>query len=122
MNTGPTVVIVEDNALIALDLQYCCEDAGCIVLAIAGSVREAEERFADHCPDVIVTDMNLGPGETGCEVVEAIRKRCPDIRVIFVTATTVREDLRMIEGLRPNMVLAKPFQQKDLRAALNGCL
>lgn len=122
MDTSPTVVIVEDNALLALDMQQCCEDAGYVVLATAKSVREAEERFADHCPDAIVTDMNLGSGGTGCEVVEAIRMRCPDIVVIFVTATTVREDLRMIENLRPNMVLAKPFQHKDLHSALHGCL
>ena len=109
MNTCPTIVIVEDNALLALDMQQCCEDAGCVVLAVAGSVRQAEERFANHCPDAIVTDMNLGSGGTGCEVVEAIRRRCPGIRVIFVTATIVREDLRMIEDLKPNMVLAKPF-------------
>ncbi|PVA08630.1 hypothetical protein DC366_18170 [Pelagivirga sediminicola] len=78
MSKAKTVVIVEDEPLIAIDIQERCEDAGFTVLSVVGSVAQAERKFADLCPDAIVTDMDLGPGGNGCEIVEIIRERCRD--------------------------------------------
>jgi len=115
-----TLVIVEDVPLIAMDIRERCEDAGYTVLAVAGSAAQAEREFADHCPDAIVTDMDLGPDGSGCEIVEAIRERCPDIKVIFVTGTTDPVKLKRISATRPETVLSKPLPQRGLEDALQA--
>ena len=120
MSKAKTVVIVEDEPLIAIDIQERCEDAGYTVLAVAGSVAQAERKFADHCPDAIVTDMDLGSGGNGCEVVEIIRERRPDIKVVFVTGTTDQVKLERIAATKPETVLSKPLPPHRLEEALQA--
>lgn len=120
MSPIKTLVIVEDDPLIAMDIRERCEDAGYIVLAVTGSVAQAEREFADHCPDAIVTDMDLGPGGSGCEIVEAIRERCPDIKVVFVTGTTDPMKLERIAATKPEAVLSKPLPPRRLEDALQA--
>ncbi|MGJ8547800.1 MAG: response regulator [Sulfitobacter sp.] len=118
MNPINTLVIAEDDPLIALDIQLCCEEAGLTVLAIAGSVAQAKRKFSEHCPDAIVSDMELGPDGDGCDIVEEIRKRCPDIRVIFLTGTTDPIKLKRIADAMPEIILTKPVQPRKLEEAL----
>jgi len=120
MSQIETLVIVEDEPLIALDIQAQCEDAGYTVLAVASSAAQARREFADHCPDAIVTDMDLGPDGSGCEIVEAIRERCPDIKVIFVTGTTDPVKLKRISATRPEIILSKPLPLRGLEGALQA--
>lgn len=120
MSTMRTLVIVEDEPLIAMDIRGQCEDAGYTVLATARSVAQAEQQFADHSPDVIVTDMDLGPGGNGCEVVEALAKKCPDIKVIFVTGTTDPVKLKDIAATKPKAVLSKPLPPGRLQETLQA--
>jgi CheY-like chemotaxis protein len=118
MSTIKTLVIVEDEPLIAMDIRQRCEDAGYTVLAVAGTVAQAERNFADHCPDAIVSDMDLSSDGNGCDIVEAIRKRCPDIKVVFVTGTTDPVKLERIAATKPETVLSKPLQPRRLEEAL----
>ena len=120
MSPIKTLVIVEDDTLIALDIRERCEDVGYTVLAVAGSVAQADREFADHCPDAIVTDMDLGPGESGCELVEAIGERCPGIKVIFVTGTTDPAKLERIAATKPETILPKPLPPRKLEEALQA--
>lgn len=118
VNPIKTLVIVEDEPFIAMDIRARCEDAGYTVLAVAGSVVQAERNFADHCPDAIVSDMDLSSGGNGCDIVEAIRKRCPDIKVVFVTGTTDPVKLKRIAATKPETVLSKPLPPRLLEEAL----
>lgn len=116
--TEKTVAIVEDEALLALDLQDLCEACGCRVLGTAATARDALHRFADLQPDLLITDMELADGSNGVEVVEGLRQRRPDMTVIFVTAATAPGKLQRIAAACPNRVLEKPLRPVALREAL----
>jgi DNA-binding NarL/FixJ family response regulator len=115
-----TVVIVENEPIIALDLQDRCEEAGFTVLAAARSVAQAEIKFVDLRPDVIITNMGIGAGGEGCVIVQAIRERCPDISVVFVTATIERSAVERISAMKPDCVLPKPLPPGGLEEALQA--
>ncbi|SFH36822.1 Response regulator receiver domain-containing protein [Palleronia marisminoris] len=109
-----TVAIVEDEVLIALDLQFPCEEAGCCVLGIATTAAGAQQKFSDVLPDVRITDMDLADSSDGVEVVEHMRILRPDVAFIFVTATTALGKLHRIAAARPDRVLKKPLRVEDL--------
>ncbi|SFP91286.1 response regulator [Tranquillimonas alkanivorans] len=116
--TEPNVVIVEDEALLALDLEDICRECGCRVLGTATSAAEARRKFADLDPMVLITDMELADGSDGVEVTETLRRSHPGIGVIFLAATTSSEKLRRIAGSGPDRLLRKPLRVSDLRDAL----
>ena len=113
-----TIVIAEDEFLLALDLREMCEDLGCTVLSVAHSAPEARKRFRALSPDVLITDMDLGPGGDGVDVVEDLRRHCPCVMVVFATGSSHPDALARINSVRPDVVLSKPLTARDLREVL----
>lgn len=113
-----TVVIAEDEFLLALDLQEMCEGLGCKVLSVARSAPEARKRFMSLTPDVLLTDMDLGPGGDGVNVVEELREHCARVVVVFVTASSHPEALARINSASPDFILSKPLTPRALREVL----
>lgn len=77
MKVGPlekTVLIVEDELLIAMDLQFHLEDSGWLVIGPVGTVRGALQLLNKQSPAVALLDVNLG-SETVTEVAEVLRDR-----------------------------------------------
>jgi two-component system, response regulator PdtaR len=64
------VLVVEDEALIAMDVEAQLADAGCVVVGIAATLRQAQAIAACGLPDVAVVDLNLLDGKTGLAVAE----------------------------------------------------
>ena len=115
-----TIVIVEDDALVALDLRYLCQDAGCRVLGVATTAAEARQMFPSFSPDVLISDYELADGSDGVAVAEHLRKLRADVTVIFVTGTTEPDKLQRIERFRPHRVLKKPLRIEELHEALSA--
>jgi DNA-binding NarL/FixJ family response regulator len=115
-----TVVIVEDEVLLALELEDLCADLNCQVLGVAASAQEAREKFAGLRPDMLITDMELAEGSDGIEVAQTMRRRHPGIGIVFLTATTSPDKLRRIAQMRPHRLLSKPLRTSDLRQALSA--
>lgn len=114
-----TVAILEDEALLALELQDLCEDFGARVVGTAASATEAQARFAGLLPRVLVTDMDLGLGPDGAEVAATMRRTDPSLAIVFVTATCHPDKRRRMAGLRPLRILSKPVRSEDLHMALS---
>ncbi|PJE33688.1 two-component response regulator [Pseudooceanicola marinus] len=115
-----TVAIVEDEAILALDMADLCEASGCRVLGLAASAQQASVCFVGVEPEILITDMDLAEGSNGVEVVEILRRRWPGIRVIFVTAATSPGKLDLIRSARPARILAKPVCPSELAKALRA--
>ena len=83
---APIILVVEDEALVKVLAIEVLEERGYDVRS-ACSAEEALHVLRDHCAeiDVLLTDINLGPGETGLELARKARELCPGIRVIYVT-------------------------------------
>jgi len=105
---GLKVLVVEDEALVAMLIEDMLSDLGCEVLGPAGSVRAALELLGRETPDAAILDVNLG-GEPVYPVAEALRAA----GVPFVLATGYGQ-AGVAEAFREALVLQKPFEQGEL--------
>ena len=96
-------LIIEDEPLIAMNIEEALRDCGCTSFDVASSLDEAVEAATQRCPDLITADVQLAPG-SGVDAVAAICGRKP-IPVIFITSTPAEAQKRF-----PSLpVIAKPF-------------
>jgi len=109
----PAVLIIEDEALIARELQEIVTQMGLVVAGTARNRAEALQIAGRSKPQLIFADYKL-KGDTGVEVVKAIRQSM-DADVIYVTAhpeavAAAREER--------DMVIAKPFNVRAVERAV----
>jgi CheY-like chemotaxis protein len=110
--TGATVLIVEDEALVALDLALVLRDLGCVVLGPAADSAQALALVRQQRPDAVLLDLGLRDG-FALALVEALS--AADVRYILTTGY----DCEQLEpALRHAPRLGKPFGQEELRQAL----
>jgi CheY-like chemotaxis protein len=110
--SGRRVLVVEDEALVAMLVEDALLDAGAEVMGPVATVAEALLLLKGQLPEAAVLDLNLA-GETSTPVADELARR----GVPFVVATGYGAD-----GLPPGHanvpVLAKPYDPADLTAAL----
>ena len=108
------VLIIEDEPIIAMDLEQLVAGCGHRVVGVATSEAQAVELARLHKPGLILADINLGLGGDGTSAVARILTShyAP---VIFVTAYPER--LLSGEALEPAFVITKPFEPLTLAIA-----
>jgi CheY-like chemotaxis protein len=110
------ILIVEDEVLLALDLEDLLTDFGYVVCGIASTAWDAEQMAGDLKPDLVLTDIRLARGSSGIDAARSIRAKF-DIPSVFLSAQAeecVGEDLAPISlGC-----LQKPCQPAKLRSTL----
>jgi len=113
------VLIVEDEPLIALDLEYIVTGLGHRLAGIARTRREAVDKAHALRPGLVLADVHLADGSSGVEAVNDILKSF-DIPVAFVTA---HPEL-LLTGARPEpaFLIAKPFNPDLVRAMISQAL
>lgn len=120
-DAGLDVLIVEDEALLALELSFIVREAGCNDVGHAMDSQEALSLATALHPDLALVDVHLSDGPTGVDVARAIVEECQAV-ALFMTANVKRlpEDFAGACG-----VIGKPYSDKAVRAALvylAGCL
>lgn len=110
------VLIVEDEALVALTIEDALLQAGYRVCGIADSVGDAIELAGLHRPDLAVVDVRLARSGDGIALAHALAAMGP-IGILFATgnAAEVRQRARAGQGC-----LSKPFEDEWLLAALEA--
>jgi len=110
------ILIVEDEAILVMDLEMIIEEAGHRVIADAASLFDVEALDGKLCPDIALVDMQLAQGTSGMDVARLIRQRWQDTCVVFVTANPkqIPDDYCGAHGVIP-----KPFSRRGLLSALN---
>lgn len=109
-----TVLVVEDDFIVAYDMQMMLEEQGARVLGPATSLAEGRQLLASERPTVAVLDVNLG-GEYVFPLAEELRAR----EVPFVFATAYADDDRLFpEAVRSAPRLCKPVLPNVLIAQL----
>ncbi|SDB32160.1 PhyR family response regulator anti-anti-sigma factor [Belnapia rosea] len=116
LRTGVTarVLIIEDEPIIALDIQELVERCGHSVVGIAATETEAVEIARAERPGLVLADINLGAGGDGANAVARILRDLT-APVIFVTAYPER--LLTGEAVEPAFVITKPFDPTTLAVA-----
>lgn len=111
------VLVVEDNALAAMDLCETLEEEG---YALAGSFHRAEDVVVwlkDKRADVALVDICLAGGLDGISLSQMLHAN--GIPVIYLTAQQDSQTLRRALETHPSAYLTKPFKEIDLLAALS---
>lgn len=114
------ILVIEDEALIAMDLQDIVEEMGHSVTGMAATHRQAIALAATEKPDLILSDIQLGDGSSGIEAVNEILNGVGDIPVIFITAFP--EYLLTGERLEPAFVMTKPYSAEQVKSALSQAM
>ncbi|KAA0679501.1 response regulator [Roseomonas genomospecies 6] len=108
------ILIVEDNALVAFDLEQQLLHAGHDVVGIAATASDAEAIAAAEGADVALMDVALADGSSGVDAAASL-KRVHNIPSVFITATLPDTPEVRATGLG---VLAKPFSEREVAGTL----
>ena len=115
------VLIVEDDAIVALDLSLLLESRGYLVLGIAHSAQRAIELAEATHPDVVLMDINLQGRGDGIEAAEDLSRR-DGLAVVFLTAYRDSATLQRALATRPYGFVTKPFDADALQTAIDFAL
>jgi CheY-like chemotaxis protein len=110
---GLRVLVVEDEAVVAFDLELILKDFGCTVLDLVSSNAAALEVLAQMRPDIVVLDVRLGDGSA-----EPVAKALSDAGIPFIVATGYDGDQIAEPLLRAAPRLPKPYRMDELRVML----
>ena len=113
------VMIIEDEAIIALHIKAIVSDIGHNVVGIARTRDEAVKMARETSPELVLADISLADGSSGVDAVRDILSDM-DVPVIFVTAFPER--LLTGERLEPTYLITKPFEPPALTATIAQAL
>jgi len=113
------VLIIEDESIIALDLENLVAELGHKVVGSAATKDEAVTKARSQKPGLVLADINLGEGGSGIDAVTEIL-RTFDIPVIFITAYPER--LLTGERPEPTYLITKPFLPETVQATIGQAL
>jgi PAS domain S-box-containing protein len=112
-----TVLIVEDEGLVSLEIQENIERLGHTVLGVVDTGEEAITAAKKLHPDLILMDIHLKGTMDGTEAASTIRQS-EDIPIVFLTAYSGDEILRKAMVTEPYAYLVKPIQEQQLASTL----
>lgn len=118
---GEKILVVEDERVVARDIEKRLLKLGYGVAAIASSAEEALEKVAEHYPDLVLMDIQLRGETDGIEAAESIRVNF-DIPVIYLTAYADDATLQRAKATEPFGYVIKPFDERELHVAIEVAL
>ena len=117
--TKTRVLIIEDEPIIAMDIESIVTDLGHEVTSIATTRDEAVEAAMEEKPGLILADIQLADDSSGIDAVKDILDKFA-VPVIFITAFPER--LLTGERPEPTFLITKPFQRSTVKAAIAQAL
>ena len=115
------ILIVEDERLIAVDLQRRLTRLGYAVVALAASGAEAIQKALALCPDVVLMDIRLQGDMDGVEAAQQIHASAA-IPVVFMTAYVDEDTQQRVRATSSWGCLYKPFTSHQVQSALEHVL
>jgi len=119
--TVPSVLIVEDDDIIARVEDWRLKKLGYLVCGRAATGAEAMEVVVNKRPDVVLMDINLRGNMDGIETAIMIKKGFK-IPVIYVSSQSDGVTLERAKVTQPDGFIVKPFDDNDLRIAIELAL
>jgi response regulator RpfG family c-di-GMP phosphodiesterase len=118
---NPQILVVEDEGIVAADIQDRLISLGYDVPATVASGEEAILKIPHLSPDLVLMDIVLQGEKDGIEIAEEIRQRF-EIPVVFLTAHADDSTLKRAKVAEPFAYILKPFEEKELQTALEMAL
>jgi DNA-binding NtrC family response regulator len=111
------ILIVEDEFVVAHDLQLTLERAGYIVCGIAASVNEAREILKKEKPSLALLDIHLKGKLDGIALAKDLKEN--NIGFVYLSANSNQQILEAAKATEPYGFLVKPYREKDLLVTLD---
>jgi PAS domain S-box-containing protein len=115
------ILIVEDEAIIAMEVESQLQSLGYEVTSIVDTGEKAIKKAETDKPDLILMDIRIKGEMDGIDTAEAIRSRF-GIPVIFSTAYLDEERIERVKITMPFGYVLKPIQERDLRVTIEMAL
>lgn len=117
--TSTSVLIIEDEPLISMQLEDLVKSLGHEICGTAATRTQAQEVVSQKTPGLVLADIQLADGSSGLDAVDDILA-IDTVPVIFITAYPER----LLTGDRPEptYLVTKPFQEQTVRAAISQAL
>jgi CheY-like chemotaxis protein len=117
--TATSVLIIEDEPLISMQLEDLVRSLGHEICGTAATRTQAQQIVAECTPGLVLADIQLADGSSGLDAVDDILAM-DSVPVIFITAYPER----LLTGDRPEptYLITKPFQEDTVRAAISQAL
>jgi len=112
------IVIVEDESIVAMEIEGYVTTLGYAVQGIYSSAGEVIAAIDTLDVEIVLMDINLSGERDGIEAAEAILKKRSEIEVIFLTAHMDSYNIDRAVALHPAAYLQKPFRREELQAFL----
>lgn len=114
------VMIIEDEAIIAMDLESIISDMGHRVTGVARTRDEAMALGAQDVPDLILADIQLADNSSGIDAVNDLMSSLGERPVIFITAFPER--LLTGEKHEPAFLISKPYTEDQVVSAVSQAM
>lgn len=111
------VVIVEDESIVAKDIQTILKNLGYNVVGIYAAGEKALADLENVQPDIVLMDIMLKGEITGIQAAEIIRERY-DVPVVFLTAYADENTIEKAKTAIPYGYIIKPFKEKELETTI----
>jgi DNA-directed RNA polymerase specialized sigma24 family protein/CheY-like chemotaxis protein len=120
LSVAGRVMVIEDEAIIAMDIVDIVAQIGHGVTGIARTRDEAVALARRERPDLILADIQLADNSSGIDAVNDILSKFPNLPVIFITAFPER----LLTGKRPEpaFLITKPFSEEQVRSAVSQAM
>jgi DNA-binding NarL/FixJ family response regulator len=116
-----TILIVEDEAIVAADLSAKLQRLGYKVCGIADEGKDAVALASSLRPDLVLMDIRLEGSMDGIEAAEAIC-RSHDVPVIYLTAHSNAATVDRAKLTGPSGYILKPFEERELATQIELAL
>ncbi len=114
---GEKILIVEDEGIVARETEFRLKDLGYNVCGLAASGAEAIKKAEKTRPDVVLMDIMLKGEMDGIDAALQIRSKL-NVPVVYVTAHADETTLQRAKRTEPMGYLLKPFNERELHAAI----
>ncbi len=111
------ILIIEDEAIVALDIKRIINNLGHDVVDIVSSFEDAIKSVKNNSPQLIFSDINLGKEKDGINIIEEIQKE-KFIPVVYLTAYSDEETIQRAIRTNPLGYILKPFKKEDIKSTL----
>ena len=115
------ILVVEDEAITARDIQTSLEKMGYTVTGISATGADAVKKAGLTRPDLVLMDIVLKGKKTGTEAAETIKKKF-DIPVVYLTAYADDQTLTAAKKAEPFGYITKPFNDTDIKVTIEMAL
>ena len=116
-----TILVVEDDAIGAMDLNGILTSLGYKVLGPVSSGSKALDKIKDTTPDLVLMDITIKGDINGIETAKLIKAQM-EVPVIFLTAHSDEKTVKQAEKVNPAGYIIKPFDGVKLRKTIESTL